>query len=179
MINLSKTTWLTIPPIILFLIAGIFAYQWWRVKGEWGKRIETTEGVTIATDKTEYGQGEVVEIIVRNGLDKPIWYIKEVCLPSCCNLYKWEDSEWKSLGNPMPCTQLTAPLRCIQSPEEPCIIEVTPNELKPGESTRKQWGMMIWGELAESGKYQLSFYYGLSKKNYTEKTVYSNEFIIK
>lgn len=130
------------------------------------------EKVTLATDKAEYRQVERITIIIKNTSDKSIWYIQEICPPSCCNLYKWEENQWKNLGDPMPCIQLVPP-----PPGKSYSIE--PNELKSAGSITKQWDMAIGGKIAESGKYRFSFYYGLSKDNYTEKTIYSNEFIIK
>jgi len=43
--NFSKTTWLTIILIIVFCVAGFFAFQWWQVKGELGKQIEKNENL--------------------------------------------------------------------------------------------------------------------------------------
>jgi len=131
-----------------------------------------TQEVTIATDKTEYEQGEIIKITVNNTSDKPIWYIKETCPPSCCNLYRWEENQWKNLNAPMPCNYLIPP-----PPGKSYSIE--PDELKPMGSISKQWDMMLEGKISESGKYRFSFYYGSSKDNYTEKTVYSNEFTIR
>lgn len=131
-------------------------------------KIEILNDVTITTDKTEYEQGETLNITVRNGLDKSIWYIKVTCLPSCCSLHRWENNKWENLGDPTPCIQLPLPPGTT----------LESDELKPGESISKQWDTM-YGEFAKSERYRFSFHYGLSEDTYTEKTVYSPEFTIK
>jgi hypothetical protein len=40
-----KTTWPIILLVILFLATGFFAFQWWQVKGELGKKIEENENL--------------------------------------------------------------------------------------------------------------------------------------
>lgn len=136
--------------------------------------IKKIEKVSITTDKTEYEQGGEIKITVKNNLDKSIWYVKKMCPSSCCNLFKLEDSEWKNLGNSIPCMVMD------QLPSgTPYYFKA--DELKPGESITKQWESRAkWGKYVfGSGKYRFSFFYGLSKDNYTEKTIYSNEFTIK
>lgn len=128
--------------------------------------------VIIFTDKTNYEQGEVITVTIKNTLDKSIWYIKEICPPSCCNLYKWEENQWINLNNPMHCVQLV-PLPSGKP------YPIKPDELKSMGSISKQWDMTIEGKIVESGKYRFSFYYGLAKDFYTEKIIYSNEFTIK
>jgi len=167
MMNFSKTIWLSILLVIFFLTAGFFTYQWWQVKGELPRQL----GVTIATDKTEYQQGEIIKIIVRNNLDKSIWYMKEMCPPSCCLLYKWENNEWKFVGIPFACFVFTGPGG---------IGEL--DKLKPGEEIRKEWNTKE-DEFAEPGTYRFSFYYFLYRLiKYSKENIiysYSNEFIIK
>lgn len=123
--------------------------------------------VAITTDKTEYEHGEITQITVKNNLDKPIWYIKEICPLSCCTLYKLENNEWKSLAVPFPCVQFTYPGGIIE-----------PDKLNPGEKIQKQWDMTLGNKVVESGKYKFSFYYGLTKDDYTKETIYSDEFTI-
>ena len=156
--------------LIGILVIGIVLIGGW---GIWSNQIYSeTREVTITTNKTEYELGETITITVRNGSDKPIWYIKYACPPSCCNLFRWETNEWKNLGDPMPCIQVIPP-----PTGGPYFIK--PHELKLGESIKKQWDMTIGRKSAEGGRYRFSFYYGLSKDSYTEKTIYSNEFTIK
>lgn len=149
-------------------------YHATNIKVESVKVVKNTEDVTITTDKTEYEQGETVNITVRNGLDKSIWYIKEVCPSSCCNLYKWENNKWENLGDPIPCWSPPPPL-----PGESFLGGLKPDLLEPEAVITKQWDMTTRYGLAESGKYRFSFYYGLSENNFTEKTIYSPEFTIK
>lgn len=137
---------------------------------------EKLSGVTVMTDKTEYEQGEEIKTTVKNNSDKSIWYIKEICPSSCCNLQRWENNEWKNLGNPISCIQVIPPQSGESSGR---AFVVKPDELKPGEIIQKQWNMKIGGKFAENGKYKLSFYYVLTEDFYAEKTVYSNEFTIK
>jgi len=59
MINFSKTTWLIIFFIIFIILAGFFAYQWWQVKGELGRKIEENENLT---KEIENLQGEIEEL---------------------------------------------------------------------------------------------------------------------
>lgn len=126
--------------------------------------------LVISTDKTIYEKGGIVKISIENRLDKSIWYIKKICPPSCCNLFKWENSEWKNLGDPIPCIQLTPPPGVTYSIES--------DELKTDEVITKQWDIKLGGKYAKSGSYRFSFYYGLNKDDPTSKTTYSNEFSI-
>lgn len=165
---MNAKTKILIGVLIIGLIggSGLFVLYILGIIPPWRPGPPVLGTVSISTDKTEYEQGEGITITIKNTLDKSIWYIKETCPPSCCNLHKWENNEWKNLGDPMPCIQFT----------EPHSIE--PKELKPKGNITKQWGMKIGASFVESGKYKLSFYYGLSKDNFTEKTIYSNEFTI-
>ncbi len=158
--------------IVVILVGGILAWKYFGISEETITPIELPEvskgEVLITTDKTEYEQGEIIQITVKNNLDKPIWYIKEICPLSCCALHKLENNEWKSLGIPFPCIQFTYPGGSIE-----------PYRLNSGEELKKQLDTKAQDEFAGGGKYRLSFYYGLNKDNYTEKTIYSNEFTIK
>lgn len=82
MINFSKTTWLIILLIVIFLVGGILAYQWWQTRKALSlEQIEPSESltkqkeelpeeteepklpeeegeVTITTDKTDYKHGD-------------------------------------------------------------------------------------------------------------------------
>jgi hypothetical protein len=114
-------------------------------------------GVSIATEKTEYEWGEIIKIIIRNNSEKLVSPL------SCCNLYKLENNEWKSLGNITLFFQ--TPISLI--------------ELKPGESSEGKLDILQYPDLIESGKYKLSFNYRVIQENYSENTIYSNEFAIK
>lgn len=156
--------------LMRILVIGIILIDGWWI---WSPQIYAeAQEVTITTNKTEYGQGETIKITVRNALDKSIWYLKETCPSSCCNLFRWENNEWRNLGDPMPCRQ-------VVPPPTGGLHFTQPDELKPEGSISKQWDMTVGGKVAESGKYRYSFFYGLSKDNFTEKIIYSNEFTIK
>jgi hypothetical protein len=153
----------------ILVVVSILLCGWW----VWSPQIYAkAQEVTVTTDKAEYEQGETVEITVRNSLNKSIWYVKETCPSSCCNLFRWENNEWRNLGDPMPCIYVALPPKGGPHFSQPA-------ELKPEGSISKQWDMTIGGKLAESVKYRFSFYYGLTKDSYTEKTIYSNGFAIK
>jgi len=51
MINFTKTTYLVIVLVVVFLAAGFFAYQWWQVKGELAKQIEQNVDLTKEAEK--------------------------------------------------------------------------------------------------------------------------------
>lgn len=173
--KISTLTAIVIIVLITLLAGGILVWQYWETPKTTTPPVEFPEvakgQVVIATDKTKYGHGEIIKITIKNDLNKTIWYIKKFCPPSCCNLHKWENDQWINLGkNPISCSQITLPPQGIPSHFEP-------DELKAGESIEIQWNTEI-GLFVKSGKYKLSFYYGLDKDNYTEKTIYSNEFTI-
>jgi hypothetical protein len=51
--NFSKTTWLTILLIVALFVTGFFAYQWWQVKGELGKKIEENANLTTKVNELQ------------------------------------------------------------------------------------------------------------------------------
>jgi hypothetical protein len=132
-----------------------------------GHPFPTKKQIIIFTDKTEYKPGELVKITVRNGLGRSIWYNKETCSPFCVGLQKLENDKWKNINIAI---------------EVIFDLPIRASLLKPNEEITREWNMLIVEnsktEIAKSGKYRLSFSYGLSKDNFTEETIYSNEFTI-
>lgn len=127
--------------------------------------------ISIATDKTQYEQGEIVKIKIENKLNESIWYTKDLCPISCCNLSQYKNDKWETSGNPIHC--LTVAL-----PPSGKIPEVKPAELKINESIEVEWDMKMGRKSVESGRYKFSFSYGLDKNNFTEESSYSNDFMI-
>ena len=142
--------------------------------------VDKKEEVSITTDKTEYRQGEIVKITVRNNLDKSIWYTD-------FGVYPWwklevrENKEWKSIKLLLP-TLTKYGEECIAFPPPQSIEEVL-KELKTNRGVTTAWNLRYCKDstpsFIESGNYRLAFTYGLTTDSYAEKTVYSNEFIIK
>ena len=149
-----------------------------------------TREVTIATDKTEYAQGETVKITVRNSLSKSVWREEECDGFSFWGLQKLENSEWKWLNFSLP---------YLEKEKEVCdfvLCERTePIKFKSGFELSYDWRLSIckWPEKSigvpktepkhiEEGTYRISFTYGLNKEGFNlleKKTIYSNEFTIK
>jgi hypothetical protein len=128
--------------------------------------------LVITTNQREYKRDEIIIIQIMNLMGNSVWYMKDICPISCCNLYRYDNDKWENIGNPMPCTQLVPPPSGI-------VSNVKPAELKPKESISIQWNMKMGRKSVENGKYRFSFYYGLAEDSYTEKTICSNEFLIK
>lgn len=201
MINFSKIKGLTALLIIFIVIAGLFTYQWWQVKGELGKKIGENEGltkqinelkkeveklkaveektlgeVTITTDKTEYEQGEEISYVVKNNKNSSIWFPQAFYLDtSLFDIEKKEGDEWIVLGYSRKCPP-------PGYREAPPLIEI-----KSGEFQKLSWDQTFCNiitdktEKASEGLYRIKFRYylkpALGLENYRE--VHSNEFIIK
>lgn len=168
MSKISKISLILIFLIIFVLLSGFFAIK----QAQKISEIESDEGktkLTIRTNKNEYKQGEIVEIFIKNNGLKPIWYNKETCPPFCCWLQKLENGKWKdfkAIGTVV------------------VDLRVRPSKLNPGEEISRKWsttkkenGREI--SMIEPGIYRIAFNYGLTKDSFNEKTIYSNEFIIK
>jgi|GEM_PF-3286677 len=132
--------------------------------------IQSEEQVTIATDKTEYEQGEIVKIIVKNNMDKPIWYY-DWCTYKCDDvLCLCGDSffiEKKGEGK----------YKAYYSSDSIGVEHMSKLiELKPGSKRIYQLELVKFSE----GTYRLGMYYGFSKNvSFSEGTIiYSNEFTI-
>ena len=152
------------------------------------------EEVTIATDKTEYEQGELIKITVRNDLDVPILYYDS---ERFWGIEYLEDEEWKNLayerGGGFQLTKEDINDICYIGLDE----RMPPVEMKSYSTLSQQWNQRICpfgeGDLGEprfveyigTGRYRLIFYYGFEisnedpHKTSNQKTIYSNEFTIK
>ncbi|MBA4319671.1 MAG: hypothetical protein C0412_14820 [Flavobacterium sp.] len=134
---------------------------------------EKEKEVVIATDKTEYAQGEIVEIKIRNNLDKRI----QVSGPPHFTIEKLENGKWIQLEEHVgcPCEAPNCQLK-IMGPwrvEPKSEILLFKRELKI--KTGCEGFETLWWE-ASSGRYKISAEIII---NETKETIYSNEFTIK
>ncbi|OQX87019.1 MAG: hypothetical protein B6D55_04520 [Candidatus Omnitrophica bacterium 4484_70.2] len=153
--------------------------------------------VIIKTDKTEYEQGEIIIITIKNNLDKTIVF-KTDCFPEYGSLGLWEierkeKERWKKVKMLLPLEG-----ECLPGyfGIAPCI-----EKMKPQSEFHQEWNQKIclfngngslFSEkpiLLQEGTYRLVFTYSdkFRKDEYTltgieiinPRKIYSNEFIIK
>lgn len=138
--------------------------------------------ITVATDKTEYKQGETIKITFFNGLDYSIhgniWTIlkyqdgKTINLPfqeiSLCNCKKYHD------GN---CSIETKQCDEIQSMETYTLAWSQKIPLKTAKENPSLIDISFGEYQISSGEYQMGLYYRTSETS--GGTTYSNKFIIK
>lgn len=155
----------------------------------------TTPEVTISTDRNDYDKGEILNIIVKNGLDKSILYSSSG--DRFWDIEYFENGIWKKFGyEGREGFQLAN-----ENIGDTCYIvlyeRMPPTELKSQSSISSQWNQKICflgtGNPAEprivryieSGKYRLVFNYGFEISENDPfrlseiKTIYSNTFTIK
>lgn len=136
--------------------------------------------VSISTDKTEYEQGETVEITLKNRIDKPIWYADFGCYP-WWKLEKQGGENWQ-LIEVLPPTLTKYGEGCIACPPPESIDEVL-EQLQPNSEISKTWDLRkcegATPMFINSGNYRLVFDYGFSKDSWNEEKIYSNKFAIK
>jgi hypothetical protein len=151
--------------------------------------------VVIFTDKKEYALGEKVKIILRNNLDKPIYYVDYLC-PPWWNLEFEIEEKWKIIEEFSPETlkycregekfcrkgYITEYNYC--PPQKP--IQNLVKKLEPNSEVLKIWTLKnrkyLNGYLVEDirpGNYRLSLSYGFSQEAYDKNLIYSNEFKVK
>jgi flagellin-like protein len=152
--------------LVLFtiLIVGVLI---WQSKQEIPIWQTLKPKVTIATDKKEYEQGEIVKVTIKNNLAKSIWY-KLDCGEEPFDVFKYENGDWKQIHQWL----LT---KCPAIP----VIE----EIKRGGIREVKYNGIWKGLFAIKGKYKIGLNYSLFKpengKLKEPKTIYSNEFTIK
>lgn len=151
--------------------------------------------IVVSTDKTEYGQGEMIKIVVNNGLENPILYSGSG--DRFWSIEYFEDGRWvnpySKKGGDFQLTEKNIGDACYIALYERSF----PEELASQSNLTAQWNQKIcpFGtegldkpkivRYIESGKYRLVFYYGfkISSSDPFEisepKAVYSNEFAIK
>ena len=160
-----------------------------------------TSSISMATDKTQYVQGEMVKIVVTNSLDVPIWYIgypqRELVF---WTIERAKDKGWRRLGFRLPLIEEGREVCRIVMYERPIGVVV---DLKPQSGLLYEWNQKIClikivtesaePEMIERGRYRFVFRYSLdavkSENVETEPwkrpidlgevdVVYSNEFIL-
>lgn len=138
-----------------------------------------TQEVTIATDKTEYEQGEVIKLTVKNNFDKSIWYWAK----NKCKTYPAESAMRaveRSMGD---IWLLYFPAQCPQESVKPIYTELKPKELVILEFKYKHFLTgSVRGEFLS--KYKIVMWFSKEEPkeeigSSPEIESYSNEFIIK
>ena len=140
---------------------------------------EGVEKVIITTDKSEYEQGEPINIIVKNNLKIPIFYSS--LGDRFWGITPFKDGFFQLTGGDMgeDCYELFFEL-------------MPPIEVGLGSDISTQWNQKICFfeqpyssaepgivKYIESGQYRLTFAYGFNEASPEEKIVYSNEFTVK
>ena len=140
--------------------------------GAWGtnlREICRKGRVTITTDKTEYEQGEMVKITVRNDLVESIWYREwdTKCSGTSFSIGKKRDNGYSFY-----------PLGLAE-----CAMDEV--ELKPKATRIYALNLNEWKKTKfphtdiDTGVYKWRFIYILKNGDKESKTIYSNEFTIK
>lgn len=159
------------------------------------------EGVTIATDETEYKRGAFGMITIRNNLEKSIWGHFNTRYSTQCGgtpfwgLQRLENDKWRDLNFSFPVflAESQSGVAC----EFILCERGEPVELKSGSDIYNDlvlWDYICeWPEQAvgvpktnpkhiEDGTYKIFLTYGLGREGFDlleERTTYSNEFTIK
>lgn len=156
---------------------------------------ETTPEVTISSDKNDYDKGEIINIVVKNGLDKSILYSSGG--DRFWGIEYFKDDKWVNPayeeGGGFQFTEENIGDNCYVVLYE----EMPPSELTPQSIISNQWNQKIcpFGtegpaeaktvRYIKSGTYRLIFNYGFKISDDNPygisdfKKVYSNTFIIK
>jgi hypothetical protein len=149
--------------VVLFLFAGF--------KVSYGQEIK------VSTDKQEYSPGEKIIITVLNNSSRSVFSTAASSTPdfAISNLER-KLSRWSWDAFRLHCSW----------PE--CDIDFdAPGEIRPGQSKNFRWEPRIYLKrkyaVPEPGLYRLTMIYQIRKdhdlKNWTWKTVKSNEFLLK
>lgn len=129
---------------------------------------------TIATDKTEYEQGDMMEITFKNDLNYSIWF-RPGCMYPFWGAERLVGTSWIEI--------FVGPIAACE--KAPILIE-----LKAGEKIMDIWDLReyIWdesgnkGQFAGNGTYRIVLEYSTSDKHFSGSVaakIYSNEFTIK
>lgn len=139
----------------------------------------SNKGVIVTTDKTEYEQGEIIKITIKNNLNESIYSHIGSSTPvfSIDHIEKKKpDGTWEKLF--------------VQCRYPHCIEKVAaPKEIKPGQSEVFKWKPLIYingtSKITQlkTGTYRIVILYQIRKgsipKDWKWNTVCSNEFMIK
>ena len=144
------------------------------------EKINTSNrGVIVTTDKTEYEQGEIIKITIRNNLNESIYSH----IGSSTPIYSIDHIEKERSNGTWE--KLFAQCRCPH-----CIEKIgAPKEIKPGQSKVFRWKPLIYlngtskAVQPEIGTYRIAILYQIRKgstpENWKWHAVYSNKFTIK
>jgi hypothetical protein len=210
MFKIPKINLILIFLIVFIILTGFFTVKWSQIKEE--LREETIENgggnrereaeVIITTDKREYEQAEIIEISVKNNLDRSIWYRRQGPseIPPFWKLEKFEENKWEIVYFYLPLWEEEKEICIIRFHEAPTWYI---DELKANSEISHQWNQKICPfdrgdrfepELIQKGRYRFIFKFGLRKihlpkpkeepwkgeEDLTDiKIIYSNEFTIK
>lgn len=158
----------------------------------------TQNQVTITTDKTEYEQGEIIKITVKNNLDKSIWDFGNCGGKRWWGVQKFENNSWEDVlfSKPDIIEEEIGGYRAYKQTCDFIVCEKEENsELKPNTEINDEWSLTATCEWPlqpigvpktnpkniEEGTYRVFITYGLAKDfNSSEaEIIYSNEFTIK
>lgn len=127
------------------------------------------EEITIATDKTEYEQEDMVTVVMTNKKEVSIFYSFPPFM-----LYKYKDDRWETFLYPWR--------EGFNKPQ----VEVVPpfEEIEPGSTEMKANLSKDFNDLVDtkwmiSGRYKIEFQYTLDSDKEELETIFSNEFTIK
>jgi len=171
----DKTNWKFIAILVILAIivgGGIFYYflKFPEVKFPPIKFPPKPEKeVTLTTDKTEYEVGETIKIVIKNGLDKSIWYPSSPYVRNLELLGYDEKTKWG----------LVPLLPPSPPPPEGRPLEI--KELRKDEVLTLEYRPLDWHHSIALNfiKYKFSFEYRENKEEGEYKKIYSNEFTIK
>ena len=194
--RISTPIAITIIVLLTLLVEALMIYQYKLLFEEISTppvffSFPSVKTVIVTTDKTEYEQGEIVEITVKNNLDKSIWYVGN--LPSefpWWDFEKLENGIWEEISIVEPLME-NGKEECVLILYEQMSIEELITELKTNSRVVDEWDFencypdFEEDKFIDSGTYRFSFIYSPDREIFLEgrydelKTIYSNEFTIK
>jgi hypothetical protein len=190
MVNKKSVYWLLFVAVVIVAV-GLFMSLGGLPPEE---KTSSTEPVTISTDKTEYSRGEVIQILVKNKMSRPIFYTEWGIF---WGLEYLKDGNWTyPVYNGSQRFQVT-----YAEVGDRCSIAIferpMPSELKAGANLSSEWNQkncpsgsdwspekITLARYVESGRYRLVFGYGLKISEddpfviEETKTIYSDTFTI-
>ena len=127
------------------------------------------EEVTITTDKTEYGRGEMITVIVTNNREASISYSSFPFM-----LYKHKDRKWEAFVYPWRSGLMEPQVEVV-----PPFEEIEPPLVEMKTDTGKVFSDLIDTKRLVPGRYKIEFQYTIGPNKKIWETIHSNEFMIK